>query len=95
MSISKDQVKHVANLARLKLTDEELEKYTVDLSNIVDFAQSLSDIDVSGVEPTAHVLKIKNVFRKDDLKPSYDRDELLKNAPTKEAGCVSVPKVVE
>lgn len=95
MSVSKDQVKHIANLARLKLTDEELEKYTTDLSNIVDFAESLEEIDVTGVEPTAHILKIQNVFRKDELKESFNREELLRNAPTKEAGCVSVPKVVE
>ena len=95
MSVSKDQVKHIANLSRLKLTDEELEKYTTDLSNIVDFAESLAEIDVTGIEPTAHILKIQNVFRKDELKESFNREELLRNAPTKEAGCVSVPKVVE
>jgi aspartyl-tRNA(Asn)/glutamyl-tRNA(Gln) amidotransferase subunit C len=95
MSVSKEQVKHIANLSRLKLSDEELEKYTNDLSNIVEFAETLSEINVDGVEPTAHILQIQNVFRKDEVKESYNREELFANAPTKEAGCISVPKVVE
>lgn len=95
MSVSKEEVLHIAKLARLKFSDEELEKYTTDLSNIVDFAETLKSIDVTGVEPTAHILKIQNVFRKDELKPSYNREELFKNAPSKDAGCITVPKVVE
>lgn len=95
MSVSKEDVKHIAKLSKLYLSDEELEKYTNDLSNIVNFANELSNIDVEGVKPTAHILDIKNVFRKDEKKESYDREEILKNAPTKEAGCISVPKVVE
>lgn len=95
MSVSKEDVKHIANLARLELSKEELEKYTKDLGNIVDFSNTLSKIDVNGVEPTNHILDIKNVFRKDEIKNSYEREEILKNAPDKQAGCVSVPKVVE
>lgn len=95
MSVSKEDVKHIAKLSKLYLSDEELEKYTNDLSNIVNFANELSNIDVEGVKPTAHILDIKNVFRKDERKESYDREKILKNAPTKEAGCISVPKVVE
>lgn len=95
MSVSKEDVLHIAKLSKLNLTDEELEMYTNDLSSIVDFANQLSNIDVEGVKPTAHILKIQNVFRKDVMQPSYDREEILKNAPSKDAGCVSVPKVVE
>lgn len=95
MSVSKEDVKHIANLSKLNLTDEELEKYTTQLSDIVNFANELSNIDVEGVKPTAHILDIKNVFRKDEVETSYDREEILKNAPSKDAGCVSVPKVVE
>ena len=58
MSISKDEVKHIANLSKLNLTDEELEKYTNELSDIVDMANQLSSIDVEGVKPTAHILNI-------------------------------------
>ena len=95
MSISKDEVKHIANLSKLNLTDEELEKYTNELSDIVDMANELSNIDVEGVKPTAHILDIQNVFREDIQQPSYDRELILKNAPSKDAGCVSVQKVVE
>ncbi len=95
MSVSKEDVKHIANLARLEISEKELDKYTEDLSNIVDYATTLSNIDVSGVDPTNHILDIKNVFRKDEVKNSYDREEILKNAPDKQAGCISVPKVVE
>lgn len=95
MSISKEEVKNIANLSRLYLTDEDLEKYSSDLSSIVEFVNTLNEVDTEGVKPTDHILDIKNVFRKDELKPSYDREELFKNAPTKEAGCISVPKTVE
>ena len=95
MSVSKEDVKHIANLSKLNLTEEELEKYTTELSDIVNCANELASIDVDGVKPTAHILDIKNVFRKDEVQPSYDREEILKNAPSKDAGCVSVPKVVE
>ncbi len=95
MGVSRDDIIHIAKLSRLEFTDEELEKYTKDLDNIVNFANTLSEIDVTGVKPTNHILDIKNVFRKDEVKPSYARDLILKNAPTKAGGCVSVPKVVE
>lgn len=95
MSVSKEDVKHIASLSRLEFTDEELEKYTKNMADIVEFANSLASLDVSNVEPTNHILDIKNVFRKDEVKPSYDREEILKNAPTKAGGCVSVPKVIE
>lgn len=95
MSVSKEDVKHIAKLSKLNLTEKELEKYTNELSSIVDFANELSNINVEGIKPTAHILDIKNVFRKDEVQPSYDREEILKNAPSKDAGCVSVPKVVE
>lgn len=95
MNISKEEVKNIANLSRLNLTETELDKYSKDLSSIVEFINTLNEVDTEEVKPTDHILKIENVFRKDELKPSYDREELLKNAPTKEAGCISVPKVVE
>ena len=95
MSISKDEVLHIANLSKLYISDEKLEKYTEDLSNVLELANSLSDVDVENVLPTNHILDIKNVFRKDEVSPSYKREDILKNAPEAQGGCVSVPKVVE
>lgn len=95
MSVSKEEVKHLAKLSRLEFDEKSLDKITNDLSSIVDFANQLSSIDVEGVKPTAHILDIKNVFREDNVDKSYDREEILKNAPEKEAGCVSVPQTVE
>jgi aspartyl-tRNA(Asn)/glutamyl-tRNA(Gln) amidotransferase subunit C len=95
MSVSKEEVKHIAKLARLELSEQELEKYTKDLSNIVDFSNTLAEVNIEGVEPTAYILDIKNVFRKDENTKSYDRQDILKNAPDSEAGCISVPKTVE
>ena len=95
MKVSEEEVKHIAGLARLKFTDEEVSAYTKDLASIVEFAEQLNEIDVTGVKPTAHILDIHNVFRKDEMHESYDREKLLQNAPTKTAGCISVPQVVE
>ena len=95
MKISQEEVKHIASLARLKFTDSEVTKFTNDLGSIVEFAEQLNEIDVTDVKPTAHILDIQNVFRKDETHKSYDREKLLQNAPTKAAGCISVPQVVE
>lgn len=95
MSVSKDEVRYIAKLSKLNVEDEKLDKMTSDLSSIVEFANNLSTIDIDGVRPTAHILDIKNLFRKDEVSDSYDREEILKNAPESQAGCISVPKVVE
>lgn len=95
MKISNEEVKHIAKLAKLSLTDEEVEKYAKDLESIATFVEKLNEVDITGVEPTAHIVDKKNVFRKDENKPSIEREQMLKNAPSKEAGCISVPKVVE
>ena len=95
MSVSKEEVLHIANLSKLYIEDEKIEKYTNELSNMVDLANSLGQVNVEGVNPTNHILDIKNVFRKDEVSPSSTREEILKNAPQSQGGCVSVPKVVE
>ena len=95
MAISKEQIEYVAKLARLNLKQEEIERLTVDMDNIIKFADRLSNLDTEGVEPTAHILPINNVFRKDEVKPSYDRDVITANAPSKENGCYKIVKVVE
>ncbi len=88
-------VDNVAMLSRLSFTEEEKEALTKDLENIIAFANELSQIDTTGVEPTAHIMPIKNRFRKDIAATEFTRDELLSNAPAEYEGCLSVPKVVE
>lgn len=95
MKVTEEEVKHIAGLARLKFSDDEIQKYTKDLGEIAEFVEKLNEVNVEGVSPTAHILDIKNVFREDDLKESYNREKLFRNAPSFEAGCISVPKVVE
>lgn len=95
MKISEQEVRHIASLARLKLSDEEIEKLTYELHEMKEFVEKLNEVDVSSVDATAYILDKQNVLRDDELKPSFDRGLILKNAPAKEAGCISVPKVVE
>lgn len=95
MKITHEEVKHIAKLAKLNLNEDEVEKYAIDLGEIAEFVEKLNEVDVTGVNPTAHAVNKENVFRKDELKDSYPRENILKNAPSKEAGCISVPKVVE
>lgn len=95
MRIDKETVKYIANLSKLKVSEDDIYRYSKDLSQVVEFAEILNEVDIEGVEPTAHVLNIQNVFRKDEVKDSFDRDLLLANAPSKAGGCYVVPKVVE
>lgn len=95
MKISKEDVLYVANLARLEVNDDEALKLADEMAGIIDFADMLSEVDTTGVEPTNHAMKLENVFRDDVITGSYDREYILRNAPSKEAGCYSVPKVVE
>lgn len=93
--ITKEQVEHVAHLARLHLTEEEKETLTKDLEAIIDFSDQLNALNIENVEPTAHILPIQNVFRKDEAVESLNREHLLKNAPSQLNGCFNVPKIVE
>lgn len=95
MKITKEEVLHIANLARLKFSDENIERFRKDMETIVNFADRLNELDVQDVEPAAHSFSIQNVFRKDETRPSFDREQILQNAPTQDMGCYSVPKVVE
>lgn len=93
--ITRDDVEYVANLARLILNEQEIEKMTDELGAIIEFANSLSELDTKDVDPTAHVFDIYNVFRDDEVKPSFSREDILKNAPSHDDACIKVPKVVE
>lgn len=93
--ISKDQVKHVAHLARLELDDEAVEKMSDELSAIIDFAEELNELDTDSVEPTTHVLNLKNVMRKDEPKKWISQEDALRNAPDHKDGQIRVPSILE
>lgn len=95
MKISKKDIEHVAELARIYISDEEKVSLEGELSSIIDFADKLSELDTTGIEPAAHAIHVQNVFRNDEVVPSYKRDELIENAPEKQAGCFAVPRIVE
>jgi len=95
LKITKEEVKYVANLARLNLSEAEAEKLQTEMGDIIAFADTLSNLDTQGIEPTNHAIRVENVLREDVERGSYDRDALLECAPAKQAGCYSVPKVVE
>lgn len=94
MILSREEVEHVAMLARLELTEEEKEAYTRQLNAILDFMQQLNELDTSGVEPMAHVLPLVNVMREDEVRPSLDREAVLAGAPDSDRGQFRVPKIV-
>jgi aspartyl-tRNA(Asn)/glutamyl-tRNA(Gln) amidotransferase subunit C len=93
-SISRDDVLHVAKLARLELTDEELELFTPQLAAVLEHAADVEALDVAGVPPTAHPYPLRNVFRDDEIRPSVDRDEVLGQAPAVEDGRFKVPAIL-
>ncbi|MGG3561943.1 Asp-tRNA(Asn)/Glu-tRNA(Gln) amidotransferase subunit GatC [Neobacillus rhizosphaerae] len=92
--ISNEQVKHVANLARLAITEEEAEKFTKQLDAIISFAEQLNELDTTNVKPTYHVLDMKNVLREDVPQPGLPREEVLKNAPEHQDGQIKVPSIL-
>ncbi|WP_147803991.1 Asp-tRNA(Asn)/Glu-tRNA(Gln) amidotransferase subunit GatC [Alkalicoccus halolimnae] len=93
--ISKEQIRHVAELARLDLKEEEVSHFGGQLDEVIKSVQQLNELDTGNVEPTSHVLDVRNVLREDEAKPSLSRDDALKNAPDQQEGQVKVPSVLE
>ncbi len=93
--ISKKNVEYVARLSRLKLKEDEKQKFTLQLNTILEYIEKLNKLDTSKIEPTSHVVPLKNVRRKDLKKPSSPVEEVLKNAPDKERGYFRVPPIIE
>ena len=89
--IDRDQVLHVARLARLKLTDDEVERMSGELSGILDHIEKMNELDLEGVEPTTHVIDLENVLRADDPRPSLPHDTALEQAPDAAEGGFRVP----
>ncbi|MFD0588689.1 Asp-tRNA(Asn)/Glu-tRNA(Gln) amidotransferase subunit GatC [Paenibacillus sp. GCM10027627] len=95
MSITPNDVEHVAKLARLELTEAEKAQFTDQLNAILKYAQKLDELDTDNVEPTSHVLPITNVMREDVRKESLPIEKVLLNAPDEEDGQIRVPAVLE
>ena len=95
MKITCEDVANVALLSRLEFSESELETFTGQLDAILEYADVLNKLNVDSVEPTAHVLPLKNVMRADEAKPSLPRELALVNAPEQEDGYFKVPKIME
>jgi aspartyl-tRNA(Asn)/glutamyl-tRNA(Gln) amidotransferase subunit C len=88
-------IKYVAHLARLSLTPDEEQKLGAQLGGILGYIEKLKELDVTGVEPTAHAVPMVNVTRADEIHPSLPHDDALRNAPKQANGLFIVPKIVE
>jgi aspartyl-tRNA(Asn)/glutamyl-tRNA(Gln) amidotransferase subunit C len=95
MALSRETVQYVADLSRIELVPQELEKLARELQAILDFIDQLKDLDISGIAPTSHILPVNNVFRNDTPSPSLPIDKTLANAPDKEDNFFVVPRVIE
>ncbi len=95
MAVTIQDVETVASLSRLSFTREEQEKLVNDLNNILGYFDKLSELDTEGVEPLAHILPVQNVMREDEVKPSFDQETALKNAPAHARGHFIIPRVIE
>jgi aspartyl-tRNA(Asn)/glutamyl-tRNA(Gln) amidotransferase subunit C len=95
MALTLAEVEHIADLARLHLSDEEKARFREQLSAILEYAERLNRLDISAISPTATVLPLRTVLRPDEVTPSFPRDKLLANAPAAEAGMFRVPPVLE
>lgn len=95
MTLTKDDVAHIAKLSRLSLSAEELDTFGAQLRTIIAYVEQLDRLDTAGVEPTSHVLPLRNVMRDDRPAPSLPRDEALGNAPDSTEKFYRVPKIIE
>ena len=95
MRLSYEQVRHIAWLARLGLSDEEVEKFSLQLSNILENVEILQEVDTANVPPATHTIPLQNVLRKDDVAESYSQSEVLSNAPKQAEKCFKVQAILE
>jgi aspartyl-tRNA(Asn)/glutamyl-tRNA(Gln) amidotransferase subunit C len=94
MSLSRDDVRKVSLLARLLLSEDELDKMTEDLGKIVGYVDQLGELDTEDIQPMAHAVELVNVFAEDEVRPSLPREEALANAPKRDDECYRVPAVL-
>jgi len=95
MKITKEEVQHVANLARLELDDDAIERFAGQIGNILEYVDKLKQVDTHGVLPTSHAISQTNAFREDDVVAHLDRELSLANAPEQEDGTFLVPRVIK
>lgn len=93
--ITEEQVRHIAHLSRLNLSDAEVTLFAAQLGNILEYIGKLNEVDVTGVEPLAHPLPVTNVLRDDIPQPSFTTETALANAPSREGDFFRVPKVLD
>ncbi|HEX7715504.1 MAG TPA: Asp-tRNA(Asn)/Glu-tRNA(Gln) amidotransferase subunit GatC [Bacillota bacterium] len=94
-TLSSEDVRHVARLARLELNSAEEEQFTKELNDILRFVEQLNELDTAGIEPTAHAITVRNVFRPDRAGVSLDPEAALANAPDRSGNFFKVPKILE
>lgn len=94
MQVSKEEILHIANLANLNLKEDEVEKYMGHLEEILNFANIVNKAPTEGLEETISMNEAYNVFRKDEIKQSINKEELLQNAPEQQEGMFKIPKVI-
>lgn len=95
MKITADEVRKVATLAKLTLSDADIERMATDMDAMLDYVATLADLDTNGIIPTAHAVPMANAFRADELRPSLPREEVMASAPLTANGAFRVPKVIE
>ena len=95
MSVTAPQVRHIANLARIAMSNEEIDRLVPELNNILGWVEQLGEVDTEGVEPLATVIEQKLRLRDDEVTDGDCRDDILANAPAAEHGFFAVPKVIE
>jgi aspartyl-tRNA(Asn)/glutamyl-tRNA(Gln) amidotransferase subunit C len=94
MPVTKKEVEKIAELAQLKFSEEELENFTPQMNEILNYMEKLNELDTENVEPLSHPVEQTNIFREDELKPSITTEDALKNAPAKDDNHFKVPKVI-
>ena len=92
--ISEKDVEHIANLARIELTEEEKRCFTEQFNTILEYFEIINDLDTEEVPPTSHVIDVTNAFREDQVSPSLNLEDVLKNASKKERGFFKAPKII-
>jgi aspartyl-tRNA(Asn)/glutamyl-tRNA(Gln) amidotransferase subunit C len=95
MALSRDEIRKVALLARLELSDAELDDQAKHFNELLTQFEILQSLDVTGIEPTSHSIPLVNVFRDDVVRPSLSREAALANAPESRDGCIVVPRIIE